>query len=169
MAKLLFVVFPATGHINPGLPIARELVRAGHNVRWYSIERFRRAIESAGARFVPYKRATPLDESALDQLPGRPKGGLRQLQWDIKNIFVGNVGRQFADIEEERRRQPADLIVADSGSVVSAVASEKLKVPFVVFGVTVITFSGRDVAPFGLALMPSALPLGRLRTNFCTG
>jgi len=39
--------------VNPGLPIARELVRRGHDVRWYSTPRFKNAIEKIGARFVP--------------------------------------------------------------------------------------------------------------------
>ena len=42
--RYLFAPIPVTGHVNPGLPIARELVRRGHDVRWYSTPRFKRAI-----------------------------------------------------------------------------------------------------------------------------
>lgn len=36
MSRFLFAPMPFTGHVNPGLPIARELVARGHDVRWYS-------------------------------------------------------------------------------------------------------------------------------------
>jgi len=163
--KYIFVVFPATGHINPGLPITRELVRRGHDVRWYSMPKFRHAIEDAGARFVAFRRAPELDEANLDALAGRPKGGLKQLQWDIDHIFVAPIAAQFEDIAEELGREPADVIVGDTASLVSSLVNEKLGIPFVSFGVTVMTFSSRDTAPFGTALMPSSSPIGRLRNR----
>jgi MGT family glycosyltransferase len=165
MAKILFAVFPVTGHVNPGLPIARELVRRGHDVRWYTTPRFRAAAEAAGARVVPYRRAAEIDETRFDQFEGRPKSGIRQLQWDVEHIFIGIVPGQVADLEEELRREPADVIVADNASLVAAVVSERLGIPFVCFGVTAMGLSSRDTAPFGMALMPSYTPLGRLRNR----
>src|SRR5688572_32807348 len=86
MIRYLFAVFPVSGHVNPGLPIARELVARGHDVRWYSTQRFRRAIEATGARWVPFRAATPIDEEWLpEQFPGRPSGGIAQLQFDIEH------------------------------------------------------------------------------------
>jgi UDP:flavonoid glycosyltransferase YjiC (YdhE family) len=165
MAKILFAVFPVTGHVNPGLPIARELVRRGHDVRWYTTPRFRAAAEAAGARVVPYCRAAEIDETRFDRFDGRPEGGIRQLQWDVENIFIGIVPGQYADLEEELRREPADVIVGDNASIVCSVVSEKLGIPFVCFGVTAMGLSSRDTAPFGMALLPSYTPLGRLRNR----
>ncbi|HKS25733.1 MAG TPA: glycosyltransferase [Thermoanaerobaculia bacterium] len=165
MAKILFAVFPVTGHINPGLPIARELVRRGHDVRWYTTPRFRAAVEATGARVVPYRRATAIDETRFDELVGRPKGGIRQLQWDVEKIFIDPTAAQYADIEEELRREPADVIVGDNASVVCALVREKFGIPFVAFGITALSLSSRDTAPFGMTLMPSSTPLGRLRNR----
>src|SRR5262249_36864859 len=109
------------------------------------------------------------DEEHLDQLAGRPHSGLKQLQWDIEHIFVAEVPNQFADIEEELRREPADAIVSDNASIVGSVVSEKLGMAFVVFGVSIMAFSSRDTAPFGLALMPSSSLLGRLRNKLLYG
>ena len=77
--RYLFAPIPFTGHVNPGLPIARELVARGHDVRWYSTPRFRRAIESTGARWVPLRHAMPLDEERLDELwpDARPRASPR--------------------------------------------------------------------------------------------
>ena len=165
MAKFLFAVFPVSGHVNPGLPIARELVRRGHDVRWYSTMRFKRAIEETGARFVRYRMAVPIDETHFDMLPDRPRAGLKQLQWDIENIFVGMVPGQFTDLESELRHEPADAIVGDNASIVGALIGERYNLSFIAFGISVLTTSSRDAAPFGLGLMPSSSPLGRLRNR----
>jgi MGT family glycosyltransferase len=165
MARFLFAVFPVTGHVNPGLPIARELVRRGHDVRWYSTMRFKRAIEETGARFIRYRQAVPIDETRLDMFPERPKAGIRQLQWDIENLFVGLVPGQFADLEAELRREPADAVVGDNTSLVAAMLAERFEIPYIAFGISVLTSSSRDTAPFGLGLMPSSSPLGRLRNR----
>jgi len=45
-------IFPmASGHINPSLPIARSLVKLGHQVDYLCREQMREAIEDTGARF----------------------------------------------------------------------------------------------------------------------
>lgn len=41
MARVLIATTPASGHINPVLPVARELMRRGHDVHWYTGEKFR--------------------------------------------------------------------------------------------------------------------------------
>ncbi|HEV7920915.1 MAG TPA: carboxypeptidase regulatory-like domain-containing protein [Thermoanaerobaculia bacterium] len=42
--RFLFAPFPVTGRVNPGLPIARELVARGHDVHWSTMPRFGRAV-----------------------------------------------------------------------------------------------------------------------------
>lgn len=42
MVRFLFAAFPVSGHVNPGLPVARDLVARGHSVRRYSTQRLRR-------------------------------------------------------------------------------------------------------------------------------
>lgn len=164
--RYFFAPMPITGHVNPGLPIARELVRRGHDVRWYSTPRFRKAIESIGARYVPFREAMPLDEENVDGLfPDRPKGGIKQLQYDIKNLFVSIMPGMLRDCEEELRREPADVIVADNTSAVAEAVRTKLGIPWAVYGISVLTVPSRDTAPFGLALQPSSTPLGRLRNK----
>src|SRR6185436_7325552 len=133
MPRFLFTPIPFTGHVNPGLPIARELVARGHDVRWYSTPRFRRAIEAAGARFVPYRQAVPLDEERLEKLfPGRPAGGLRQLQYDVEKIFVDSQPGQLRDLESELAAEPADVVVGDSAAAVASILHERHGIPWAV-------------------------------------
>ena len=167
MARYLFAPIPYTGHVNPGLPIARELVRLGHDVRWYSTPRFKRAIEAAGARYVPFRDALPLDEERLDELfPNRPAEGIRQLQYDIKYGFIDFVPEALSDLEAELLREPADVIVGDNAAAVCGLVKERHpEMAWAVYGMSVLTMRSRDVAPFGLALPPSSSFLGRLRNR----
>lgn len=61
--RLLMINLPFSGHTNPTLPLAGELVRRGHEVTYINAESFRKPIETTGARFVPY-RNFPADNTA---------------------------------------------------------------------------------------------------------
>ncbi len=55
MAKILMVNVPYAGHTNPTLPLAKELVRRGHQVFYVNAEEFRKKIENTGSKFIPYQ------------------------------------------------------------------------------------------------------------------
>jgi MGT family glycosyltransferase len=61
MAKFLFFNIPATGHINPTLPVIREMVQRGHEVITYLSEGYRNKIEVLGATFRAYGEHIPDD------------------------------------------------------------------------------------------------------------
>ena len=50
--KIAWFCIPAHGHTNPTLGVVRELTSAGHQVYYFSFERFREKIEQAGATFI---------------------------------------------------------------------------------------------------------------------
>ena len=166
MSRYLFAPMPITGHVNPGLPIAQELVARGHDVRWYTTPRFRKAIESIGARWVPFRDAMPIDEEHLGAMfADRPKDGINQLRYDVKNLFVSAMPGMLRDLTEELQREPADVVVGDSASAAAEAVRAKFGIPWAVYGITVLTLPSRDTAPFGLALAPSSTSLGRLRNK----
>lgn len=166
MARFLFAAFPVTGHVNPGLPIARELVARGHDVRWYSTQRFRRAIEATGARWVPFRAATSIDEEWLaEQFPGRPAKGIMQMQFDVEHIFVNMIPGALLDLEHELAKEPVDVIVSDNAFPPAGLIRERKGTPWAVYGINPLSMPSRDTAPFGLALMPSSTRLGRLRNR----
>ena len=67
MPKYIFFQVPATGHINPSLPITAELVRRGAEVLYYLPEAYRAKIAPTGAEFRPYD---PIIERTFDGLDG---------------------------------------------------------------------------------------------------
>ena len=52
--KILMINVPYSGHVNPTLPLTRELVKRGHQVSYINAEEFRTKIEMTGAAFLPY-------------------------------------------------------------------------------------------------------------------
>jgi UDP:flavonoid glycosyltransferase YjiC (YdhE family) len=53
MGKIVVYNVPAYGHINPSLPVVRELVERGEEVVYFNHVDFRKSIEAAGAEFRP--------------------------------------------------------------------------------------------------------------------
>ena len=51
--RYLFATVPAAGHVHPAVPVARELLARGHEVRWLTGTAFRSLVESTGAAFEP--------------------------------------------------------------------------------------------------------------------
>jgi UDP:flavonoid glycosyltransferase YjiC (YdhE family) len=167
MSRFLVATVPVPGHINPGLPIVRALVKRRHEVCWYTGQRFRATVEATGAHFLPM--STPPDYNASDldaAFPGR-KGltGLAGMKWDIKHIFIDAIPHQVADLRAILRLFPADAILADPGLMGAAVLNELGGPPYANYGISALTLSSRDTAPFGLALPPDSSPLGRLRNR----
>jgi MGT family glycosyltransferase len=165
MARFLFAPVAATGHVNPGLPIAAELVRRGHEVRWYTTPRFEQKVRSVGARYVPYVKAFALEEGRInEQFPERVKlRGLAQLKYDMKHAFIDQMPGLFEDLSEELQRHPAEVLVGDTATSVCALIARKYPVAWATYGISVLLQSSRDTAPFGLGMLPSATPPGRLR------
>ena len=50
MSSIVFVTPPAHGHLNPALPVMKELVARGEEVTCFNTEEFRAVIERTGAR-----------------------------------------------------------------------------------------------------------------------
>ncbi|NWL86684.1 hypothetical protein DMN77_03610 [Paenibacillus sp. 79R4] len=54
MANILMINVPYSGHTNPTLPLAAELVKRGHSVVYVNSPVYKDKIEATGAEFVPY-------------------------------------------------------------------------------------------------------------------
>lgn len=54
VATIIFIEIPAFGHVNPSLPLARELVRRGREVIFYTDAEFAALVEATGATFPAY-------------------------------------------------------------------------------------------------------------------
>ncbi|HWD38015.1 MAG TPA: glycosyltransferase [Fimbriimonas sp.] len=167
MAKFLFAPIPFTGHVAPGLPIARELIERGHSVRWYTTHRFKSAVEKIGATYLPMSMATELDEARLnEQFPERSSlKGLNQLRYDIKRVFIDQVPPMLEDVTKAYKEDPADVVVGDNLSGVAAMLSERFEIPWGTYGISVLGFPSLDAPPFGLNIIPGRSPVEKIRNR----
>lgn len=54
MTRFLFFNVPTTGHVDPTLPVAAELVQRGHEVNYFLTETYRERVEAIGAIYHAY-------------------------------------------------------------------------------------------------------------------
>jgi MGT family glycosyltransferase len=163
--RALIATVPETGHVNPALPVARELSRRGHEVRWYTGRNHRAAIEATGAAFDPIDAAhDPADRPFQERLPARAGlDGLAALRFDLKHLFFDEVPLQLEDLRRILARFPADVVLADTAFLAAPVLHEQGGPPFATLGISVLPVPSRDLPPVGTGRPPSPSPLGRAR------
>ena len=170
MSRILFTTMPFAGHIRPGLPIARELVDAGHEVLWYTGQKYARLVAGSGATFVPYPESLDFDDAEVDEQRGTDgvtsaKPGLKDLRRDIQEVFLRPVAEHVAVLEALAADFRPEVVATEHTFIAGALLAERRHLPLVVFAVTPMTVSSIDTAPFGTGLPPSSTGLGRLRNR----
>ncbi|HEV8482113.1 MAG TPA: macrolide family glycosyltransferase [Blastocatellia bacterium] len=138
MSKALFFSLPLHGHINPSLPLVRELVTQGDEIVFYSSEHFAAKIEQRGAHYRPYRNAFLSD---LTQVPER----MDQLSWLLMRTTSEVLDNELDDFRAER----PDYLITDSVAPWGQWVAEVLGVP-VVTSVPTFAFNRRVLA-FGFA------------------
>lgn len=165
MGRFLLTAMPFTGHVAPVATVARCLVERGHEVRFYTGARFRDRVEATGAGFVPWRRAPDFDENDLEatfpRLVGRK--GIRQLLINVIDCFVRTAPAQVADLDEEWRRSPWDVLAADETSIGAVLFSERQHRPWATIAVLPLNLAGTVGPPSGLGLVPGTTPVTRAR------
>lgn len=168
MSKILIATVPGSGHVNPMLPVAEELIRRGHEVHWYTGKVFESKIEAIGAIYEPMHAAFDHGGMAIEEAFPQLNGlrGLRYFMEAWKAIFIGMAPKQMQDILTILDAFPADALVCDETNFGMGLAHEKSGIPLVWISTSIYFFKSRDTAPIGLGLLPDASLLGRLRNWF---
>lgn len=147
------------------LAVARELIRRGHEVRWYTGKVFQPKIEAIGAVYEPMHLA--LDHGGIAIEEAFPQlNGLQSIPYFIeawKAIFIGMAPKQMQDILAILTRFPADILICDETNFGMGLAHEKSGIPLTWISTSIYFFRSRDTAPIGLGLPPDSSPIGRLR------
>jgi MGT family glycosyltransferase len=154
MSKALFISLPLHGHVNPTLPVVRELVERGDEITYYASERHADAISKTGARYRPYHDGSLAD---LTGLPARTH--------ELSSLLMRTAARVLEKELEGFRARKADYIITDSVAPWGQWAGRILGVP-VVTSIPTFAFN-RHVMAFALAqgVRPksAALLLSKLR------
>ncbi len=173
MARFLIGTIPLVGHVNPALPIARQLVERGHEVWWYTGKTLQSKIEATGARFLPIRTGMDFSDSnnVPDSLREKRKNlkGLAHFKFDFKHFFGDSAVGQVKDLTDILREFPADVLLSDVCFLGAAWVHETGGPPWAAFGITALGIISPDTAPFGLGMRPDASTLGRLRNGVLNG
>jgi MGT family glycosyltransferase len=167
MAKAFLFSIPAHGHMNPTLPLVRELVNRDETIVCYTGEEFQGKVETSGAEFRTYES---LDEAVRFQFED---DSLRSpnmlLMARIMIQFTENVLPPLLDV---LKRERPDYILHDFTCIWGLLAAEILAVPAVAiipqFPVNYQTrpdpYPGmwRDLLRYFVAGMPHLVPFTRV-------
>jgi MGT family glycosyltransferase len=153
MAKIMVMNIPAHGHMNPTLPVVKELVARGHQVLYYNTEEFRAQIERRGAEFRPYHAPMP----TVAETQAIVSQSLIHVTVLILGLSQRLTGYMLAELERE---QP-DLVMYDSICLWGMQSARLSGIPSVASITTFVTegaaylFPKRDL----LRLIVGAVPL----------
>jgi UDP:flavonoid glycosyltransferase YjiC (YdhE family) len=171
VARFLICTKPAPAHVNPGLPVARELVARGNEVRWYTGTAFRRRVEETGARWVPVRAAPDFfgrDSAADFKRRVDPAAdalrGLAALRFDLKHLCHDVAALEFEDVSAVLQDAPADVVITDPTVLGDIYACEREGLRRAVLGISILACRSLDTGPtFGTK--PRRGPIGRLRNR----
>lgn len=114
MAKIAYVGLPAHGHTNPTLPVVKELVQRGHEVRYYNSEAFREKLTPTGVDFRSLPEPLPTEREMAEAFH------------DFINapLMLSQISGPLAHylIDEFARERP-DLVLYDSSAMWGYVAA----------------------------------------------
>ena len=123
--KIMWFCIPAFGHTNPTIEFVRELVRRGHEIRYYSFEPFRARIEAAGAAFVPCD----------GYLPPLTRGSEKRLKKVSTTEMSVQSFRTTANMDATLTRDieafHPDLVISDSACFWGKLTAMKHRLPLV--------------------------------------
>lgn len=110
--RILMVNVPFNGHINPTLPLVKELVKRGHEVSYILTNQWKDRIEETGAVFVPYREEADYEIIFRN---GKPKNFLHALKaWKYVYHTIMDVGKDY------------DLLIYEFFTFTAFVAAQRL-------------------------------------------
>lgn len=126
MKKVAVFCIPAHGHTNPMLPVVRELVRRGDEVRFYSFSEFREKIERTGAAFVCCDKYLP----ELSEKEEKNLKSVSTTEMTIQDIRITAAMDEF--LHGEFTSWKPDVVYTDSVCFWGKLNAWKYDVPMVV-------------------------------------
>lgn len=167
MSNVLILAEPVEGHFNPFLPIIKQFVTSGHQVLCLTGRRFEERVTQLGAQFHPLPARW--DSSAQEVYEFFPElrqlTGLAQIKFYIQQVMYAQVPDIMATVQTILVDFPAEVIIGDTFMVAGAWLAELGGPPSVRLSVLPLSLPGKNIAPFGLGLLPGKSWLGKLKNN----
>ena len=138
MAKAVYFSLPLDGHVNPSLPVVRELAARGDEVVYYATDRFADQVEQAGARYRAYQ------DGSLEGI-GQLSTHTDEVSWLLMRAAARVLEAELPAFRSDR----PDYLMTDSVAPWGQWLGAMLAVP-VVTSISTFAFN-RQVLALGLA------------------
>ncbi len=162
----LFAIIDGGGTVPADTSVIRAMVERGHDVRVLADRVLAPDIEATGAEHVPWNRAPQrpnLDPLSMVVNDYDAKTPFQAFALIRDGVIVGPADRFAADVRDELRRRPADVVVGNFFVFGAQIAAEAEGVPFAFLVSNLLSFKGSGTPPLGPGLKPARGPLGRAR------
>jgi len=128
---------------------------------------FEERVENAGASFFPLpEKWDPGDKEIYDFVPELKKlKGLSQIKYYIKHIMFDQVPDVIEVLKDVLKDFRADVVISDTFMIANGWITEMGGPPNVRLSVLPLTLPGKNIAPFGLGLLPGNSFFSKLRNN----
>jgi MGT family glycosyltransferase len=131
MSRILFTVWPFSGHVNPCVSVGLALRQLGHEVGFYTQKSWQPALEPHGFRLFPFD-ALDREMSAITGAPGKGAALPREMsehfsavgesRWQrlrkarrvLTSLSAGTIPAQMHDLDQITRAWEPDVIVTDA-------------------------------------------------------
>lgn len=133
--RILYSVQPATGHLQPVVPVCHELRRRGHEVLVVCPSSFCPVVEAFGLTAAPagldWLRAEP-ERSFAALAPLAPH---EKYAWILTHLYAGDAARRLLpELREICTGWRPDVIIRDQMEFASWLVGEALAIPHVSYG-----------------------------------
>ena len=145
MSRILFVVPPLTGHINPTVAVGAELAARGHDVAWAGHQAALRSLLPEGARVFPVSGDAPDAGMASIGMAGtgmadvrppgarvagvpdhrRPPRGPEAMKFVWENLIMPLARAMLPGVTDAVARFAPHVVVADQQAIAGAVAARQ--------------------------------------------
>ena len=125
MSRVLFVVPPFSGHVNPTIAVAAELAARGHEVAWTGVPGGVDPLLPEGARFEPACSVETTIElaSVADRAPNLRGASALKFLWEDVLLPLGDAMVDGVDAAVDRFG--ADVLVADQQALAGAIVGRR--------------------------------------------
>jgi len=125
MARLLFVVPPLAGHVNPTVSVARALTARGHETAWAAHADAVRSLLPTGALLFPIEHGVPASVVAESWERGHRLRGLARLKFLWDGFLLPLARTMVPGVEAAVDRFRPDVLVVDQQALAAAIVARR--------------------------------------------
>jgi MGT family glycosyltransferase len=125
MSRILFVVPPLTGHINPTIAVGAELAARGHDVAWAGHPAALRSLLPQGARVFPV--SGDAFDGGVSDAPDhrRPPRGPAAMKFVWETLIMPLAHEMLPGVTNAVAQFAPHMVVADQQAIAGAVAARR--------------------------------------------